>query len=134
MQFDDDTRRLMSAGVVAAPVTPFVEQIDPGLEAAARMCGTPTGAVFRRALTPLLLPGILAAGILVLARTFFTTGATSQTLIVTLFSAVFSAGIRALQSIDAMAMVYTGSMLILLAITLRFVNPTQLVARSSAGD
>jgi putative spermidine/putrescine transport system permease protein len=126
---------------VVFTMTPFIEQIDPALEAAARMCGAPTSAILRRILTPLLLPGILAAGILVLVRTFgmfeltfLTSGATSQTLIVTLFSAVFSAGIRTPQSIDAMAVVYTGSMLILLAIALRFVNPTQLVARSSTGD
>ena len=124
---------------VVFTMTPFIEQIDPSLENAARMCGAPTGAVLRRILTPLLLPGILAAGILVLVRTFgmfeltfLTSGAGSQTLIVTLFSAVFSAGIRTPQSIDAMAVIYTGSMLILLAIALRFVNPTQLVARSSA--
>lgn len=126
---------------VVFTMTPFIEQIDPSLESAARMCGASTGAVLRRILTPLLLPGILAAGILVLVRTFgmfeltfLTSGAGSQTLIVTLFSAVFSAGIRTPQSIDAMAVIYTGSMLILLAIALRFVNPTQLVARSNPGD
>ncbi|HEV2634152.1 MAG TPA: ABC transporter permease subunit [Actinocrinis sp.] len=126
---------------VVFTMTPFIEQIDPRLESAARMCGASTGAVFRRILAPLLLPGMLAAGILVLVRTFgmfeltfLTSGADSQTLIVTLFSAVFSAGIRTPQSIDAMAVVYTGSMLVLLVVALRFVNPTQLVARSSADD
>jgi putative spermidine/putrescine transport system permease protein len=44
---------------------------------------------------------------------------------------VNSAGIRSTQSIDAMAVVYTGSMAVLLLIALRFVNPTQLVARSA---
>ena len=33
------------------------------------------------------------------------------------------------QSVDAMAVIYTAMMLILLAVALRFVNPTQLVAR-----
>ncbi|MFE9174177.1 hypothetical protein ACFYNZ_32845 [Streptomyces kebangsaanensis] len=46
-----------------------------------------------------------------------------------LYYAVFSAGIRTQQSIDAMAVMYTLSMLVLLVIALRFVNPTQLVTR-----
>ncbi|KIF65981.1 ABC transporter permease [Streptomyces sp. AcH 505] len=119
-------------------MTPFIEQIDPRLEAAARMCGASTRSVLLRILGPLLLPGMLAAGILVLVRTFgmfeltfLTSGPDSQTLIVSLFSAVFSAGIRSPQSIDAMAVIYTASMAVLLLIALRFVNPTQLVARSS---
>ena len=122
---------------VVYTMTPFIEQIDPRLEAAARMCGAPTRAVLGRIVAPLLLPGMLAAGILVLVRTFgmfelkfLTSGPTSQTLVVSLFSAVFSAGIRSAQSIDAMAVVYTGSMLVLLVIALRFVNPTQLVDRT----
>lgn len=123
---------------VVFTMTPFIEQIDPKLEAAARMCGASTRSVLIRILTPLLLPGMLAAGILVLVRTFgmfeltfLTSGPTSQTLIVSLFSAVFSAGIRSPQSIDAMAVIYTASMAVLLFVALRFVNPTQLVARSS---
>jgi putative spermidine/putrescine transport system permease protein len=122
---------------VVYTMTPFIEQVDPRLEAAARMCGAPTRSVLGRIIAPLLLPGMLAAGILVLVRTFgmfeltfLTSGPTSQTLVVSLFSAVFSAGIRSAQSIDAMAVVYTGSMLVLLVIALRFVNPTQLVART----
>ncbi|WP_329173051.1 ABC transporter permease [Streptomyces sp. NBC_01477] len=123
---------------VVFTMTPFIEQIDPRLEAAARMCGASTRSVLARILGPLLLPGMLAAGILVLVRTFgmfeltfLTSGPDSQTLIVALFSAVFSAGIRSPQSIDAMAVIYTASMAVLLLIALRFVNPTQLVARSS---
>jgi putative spermidine/putrescine transport system permease protein len=123
---------------VVFTMTPFIEQIDPKIEAAARMCGARTWTVLSRILAPLLLPGMLAAGILVLVRTFgmfeltfLTSGPTSQTLIVTLFSAVNSAGIRSTQSIDAMAVIYTGTMAVLLLIALRFVNPTQLVARSS---
>ena len=56
------------------------------------------------------LPGILAALLLVLVRTiamfeltFLTAGPTSQTLVVALYYAVFAAGVRAVQSIDAMA-------------------------------
>jgi putative spermidine/putrescine transport system permease protein len=123
---------------VVFTMTPFIEQIDARIEAAARMCGATTPAVFLRILTPLLLPGMLAAGILVAVRTFgmfeltfLTAGPTSGTLVVTLFSALFSAGIRAPQSIDAMAVVYTASMLVLLLVALRFVNPTQLVTRTA---
>jgi putative spermidine/putrescine transport system permease protein len=123
---------------VVFTMTPFIEQIDPRIEAAARVCGARTPTVLGRILGPLLLPGMLAAGILVLVRTFgmfeltfLTSGPSSQTLVVTLFSAVNSAGIRSTQSIDAMAVIYTGSMAVLLLIALRFVNPTQLVARSA---
>jgi putative spermidine/putrescine transport system permease protein len=42
---------------------------------------------------------------------------------------VFSPGIRATQSIDAMAVIYTLSTLVLLVVALRFVNPTQMVAQ-----
>jgi putative spermidine/putrescine transport system permease protein len=122
---------------VVFTMTPFIEQIDPKIEHAARMCGASTWTVLTRILSPLLLPGMLAAAILVLVRTFgmfeltfLTAGPTSQTLIVALFSAVNSAGIRSTQSIDAMAVLYTASMAVLLLVALRFVNPTQLVARS----
>jgi putative spermidine/putrescine transport system permease protein len=101
------------------------------------MCGAPTRVVFLRVLTPLLVPGILAACILVLVRTvgmfeltFLTAGPTSTTLVVSLYDAVFAAGIRANQSVDAMATIYTFSMMVLLIIALRFVNPTQLVTRT----
>jgi len=125
-----------SVPFVVLTMTPFIEQIDPKIEAAARMCGARTTAVFGRILAPLLIPGILAASILVLVRTvgmfeltFLTAGPGSQTLVVSLYEAMFSAGIRAQQSVDAMAVIYTGSMAVLLVIALRFVNPTQLVTR-----
>jgi putative spermidine/putrescine transport system permease protein len=121
---------------VVLTMTPFIEQIDPKIEAAARMCGARTTSVFTRVLGPLLLPGILAAAILVLVRTvgmfeltFLTAGPDSTTLVVALYNSVFGAGIRANQSVDAMAAIYTASMLVLLVIALRFVNPTQLVTR-----
>jgi putative spermidine/putrescine transport system permease protein len=123
---------------VVFTMTPFIEQIDPKIEQAARVCGAGTMTVLTRVLAPLLVPGLLAAGILVLVRTFgmfeltfLTSGPTSQTLIVALFSAVNSAGIRTSQSIDAMAVLYTATMAVLLVIALRFVNPTQLIARTS---
>ncbi|SFW57459.1 ABC transporter permease [Amycolatopsis australiensis] len=125
-----------SVPFVVLTMTPFIEQIDPKIEAAARMSGARTVAVFTRILGPLLLPGILAAAILVLVRTvgmfeltFLTAGPDSTTLVVALYNSVFAAGIRANQSVDAMATIYTASMLVLLLVALRFVNPTQLVTR-----
>jgi putative spermidine/putrescine transport system permease protein len=121
---------------VILTMTPFIEQVDPAIERAARMCGARTWQVFLRILAPLLVPGILAASILVLVRTvgmfeltFLTAGPDSQTLVVALYYSMSAAGIRAQQSVDAMAVIYTGMMLVLLVIALRFVNPTQLVAR-----
>ncbi|WP_326794202.1 ABC transporter permease subunit [Streptomyces sp. NBC_01808] len=125
-----------SVPFVVLTMTPFIEQIDPRIEAAARMCGAKTTAIFLRILAPLLVPGVLAASVLVLVRTvgmfeltFLTAGPESQTLVVALYYAMFSAGIRTQQSIDAMAVMYMFSMLVLLVIALRFVNPTQLVTR-----
>ncbi len=116
---------------------PFVEQIDPRVEAAARVFGAGLGRLFVQILVPLLLPGILAALLLVLVRTiamfeltFLTAGNDSQTLVVALYYAVFAAGVRPQQSIDAMAVVYMVTTLAWLLIALRFVNPTQIVTRS----
>jgi putative spermidine/putrescine transport system permease protein len=117
-------------------MTPFIEQIDPNLEAAARVFGADTRRVFVHVLIPQLAPGILAAALLVLVRTiamfeltFLTAGPDSQTLVVALYYAVFAAGVRAPQSIDAMAMVYMAVTLVWLVIALMFVDPTQLVSR-----
>lgn len=113
---------------------PFIEQIDTKIEAAARVFGANTFKLFIHVLLPLLMPGILAALLLVLVRTiamfeltFLTAGPTSQTLVVALYYAVFAAGVRAVQSIDAMAVIYMVTTLIWLVIALRFVNPTQIV-------
>jgi putative spermidine/putrescine transport system permease protein len=116
---------------------PFIEQIDPKIEAAARVFGANTFKLFLHVLLPLLLPGILAALLLVLVRTiamfeltFLVAGPTSQTLVVALYYAVFAAGVRAVQSIDAMAVIYMVTTLVWLVIALRFVNPTQIVTRA----
>ena len=68
-------------------MTPFIEQIDPTLESAARVFGANTLRIFWHVLIPLLMPGILAASLLVLVRTiamfeltFLTAGPDSQTL------------------------------------------------------
>lgn len=132
-------------GVILAnlvPATPFVvlvmtlffRQIDPNLEGAARVLGAGRLRVFWRILVPLALPGIFAAGLLVLVRTlalfeltFFTSGSRSQTLVVALYYAVFGAGVRPSQSIDAMAVVYMATGLVLMIAALRFVNPVSMV-------
>jgi len=125
-----------SVPFVILTMTPFIEQIDPAIERAARMCGARTWQIFVRILAPLLVPGILAASILVLVRTvgmfeltFLTAGPDSQTIVTALYYSMSAAGIRAQQTVDAMAVIYTSTMLLLLVIALRFVNPTQLVAR-----
>jgi putative spermidine/putrescine transport system permease protein len=117
-------------------MTPFIEQIDPNIESAARVFGAGQLKMFRHALVPLLAPGILAAALLVMVRTiamfeltFLVAGPDTQTLVVTLYYAVFAAGVRAPQSVDAMAMIYMAVTLVWLLIALRFVNPTQLVSR-----
>jgi putative spermidine/putrescine transport system permease protein len=122
---------------VVLVMIPFIEQIDPRVEAAARVFGAGTGRLFVHILIPLLAPGILAALLLVLVRTiamfeltFFTAGPGSQTLVVALYYAAYAAGVRAGQSIDAMAVVYMLTTLIWLLIALRFVDPTQIVTRA----
>jgi putative spermidine/putrescine transport system permease protein len=118
-------------------MVPFIQQIDPRVEAAARVFGARTFQLFVHVLVPLLVPGILASLLLVLVRTiamfeltFLTAGPTSQTLVVALYYAVFAAGVRAGQSIDAMAVIYMATTLLWLLIALRFVNPTQIVTRA----
>lgn len=119
---------------VVLVMIPFIEQIDTKIEAAARVFGASTFKLFIHVLLPLLMPGILAALLLVLVRTlamfeltFLTAGPTSQTLVVALYYAVFAAGVRVVQSIDAMAVIYMVTTLVWLVIALRFVNPTQIV-------
>ena len=116
---------------------PFIEQIDPRIEAAARVFGARTGTLFLRVLLPLLMPGILAGLLLVLVRTlamfeltFLTAGPSSQTLVVALYYAVFASGVRAGQEVDVMAVVYMVTTLIWLVIALRFISPTQIVSRA----
>jgi putative spermidine/putrescine transport system permease protein len=125
-----------SVPFVVLVMIPFIEQIDPRIEAAARVFGSGTGRLFLHVILPLLAPGILAALLLVLVRTiamfeltFFTAGPGSQTLVVALYYAVYAAGVRAGQSIDAMAVIYMLTTLVWLLIALRFVDPTQIVTR-----
>jgi putative spermidine/putrescine transport system permease protein len=116
---------------------PFIEQIDPRIEQAARVFGASTWSLFIRVLFPLLVPGLLAALLLVLVRTlamfeltFLVSGPSTQTLVVALYYAVFASGVRAAQSIDAMAVIYMITTLVWLVLALQFVSPTQIVARA----
>jgi putative spermidine/putrescine transport system permease protein len=118
---------------VVLVMIPFIEQIDPRIEQAARVFGANTPRLFGHVLLPLLLPGVLLVLVRTIAMfelTFLTAGPTSQTLVVALYYAVFAAGVRAVQSIDAMAVVYMATTLIWLILALRFVNPTQIVGRA----
>lgn len=126
-----------SVPFVILTMTPFIEQISPSIESAARMCGANIRQVFVRILAPLLVPGILAASILVLVRTvgmfeltFLVSGPSSDTLVVSIYRAMTSAGGgEARQLVSAMAVMYTATMLVMLVVALRYVNPTQLVAQ-----
>src|ERR1700736_715365 len=111
-----------AAPFVILVMTPFIEQIDPNLESAARVFGASTGRMFWHVLVPVRT-------IALFELTFLTAGPDSQTLVVALYYAVFAAGVRAPQSVDAMAMIYMLVTLAWLLIALRFVNPTQLVSR-----
>ncbi|WP_127125358.1 ABC transporter permease [Georgenia sp. SYP-B2076] len=126
-----------SVPFVILTMTPFIEQINPSIESAARMCGATLKDVFVRILAPLLVPGILAAAILVLVRTvgmfeltFLVSGPPSDTLVVAIYRAMTAAGGgEARQLVSAMAFIYTATMLVILVVALRYINPTQLVAR-----
>jgi putative spermidine/putrescine transport system permease protein len=126
-----------SVPFVIVTMTPFIEQINPAIENAARMCGANMRRVFTKILAPLLIPGILAASILVLVRTvgmfdltFLVSGPNSDTLVVAIYRAMTAAGGgESRQLISAMGVLYTAMMLIILIIALRFINPTQLVAQ-----
>jgi putative spermidine/putrescine transport system permease protein len=122
---------------VVLVMIPFIEQIDPRIEAAARVFGANTRRLFIQVLLPVLLPGVLAALLLVLVRTlamfeltFLTGGPTSQTLVVALYYAVCASGVRAAQLIDAMAVIYMATILVWLVIALRFASPTPIVSRA----
>ncbi len=122
--------------LVVFVLLPFFEQISASLEWAARIHGASRWQVFRRVVLPLARPGLLTAGLLVLVNTianfeltFLLSGAGSQTLVVTLYYAVFASGMRPIYSVDAMAVIYMSIVLLLLLVALRFVRPTQMVFR-----
>jgi putative spermidine/putrescine transport system permease protein len=122
-------------------LSPFIEQIDPKIESAARMCGATTRQIFIKILTPLIIPGLLAAALLVLVQTvalfeltYLVSGPGNSTLVVALYYAVFASGIRPYQAISAMAVFYMLTTLFILIVALRYVNPTQLVSQARSVD
>jgi putative spermidine/putrescine transport system permease protein len=115
---------------------PFVEQISPDVEHAAKVFGANNLRLFSRVLVPLLTPGIVAAGVLSLVRvlgsfelTFFVSGATTQTLVVTIFGALSDPGGPPPALTAAMTVFYMAIALIGLLVSLRFANPAQTLAR-----
>lgn len=115
---------------------PFVEQISPDVENAAKVFGADNLRLFTRVLVPLLMPGIVAAGVLSLVRvlgsfelTFFVSGANTQTLVVTIFGALSDPGGPPPALTAAMTVFYMAIALIGLLISLRFANPAQTLAR-----
>jgi putative spermidine/putrescine transport system permease protein len=91
-------------------------------------------ALFTRVLIPLLLPGMLAAGILVLVRTlgafeltFFVSSAQTETLVVALFGAISDPGGVPISLTAAMAVTYMLVAVLGLAVSLRFITPSQAI-------
>jgi putative spermidine/putrescine transport system permease protein len=108
---------------------PFFEQISINLEWSGSVLGATRAQLF-----PLMIPGILTAGVLILVNTisnfelaFLLGGGGSQTLVVALFYNMFAGGVRPVYSIDAMAVIYMVMVMALLLVALRFVRPTQMV-------
>ena len=115
---------------------PIFEQISLNLEWSASMLGATRVQIFWRILLPLMVPGMLTAGLLVLVSTisnfelaFLLSGGGSQTLVVALYYNVFAGGVRPVYSIDAMAVIYMVMIMSVLLVALRFVRPTQMVFR-----
>jgi putative spermidine/putrescine transport system permease protein len=115
---------------------PFVEQISPDVEHAARVFGADHLRLFTRVLAPLLVPGIVAAGVLSLVRvlgsfelTFFVSGATTQTLVVTIFGALSDPGGPPPGLTAAMTVFYMAIALLGLVVSLHFANPAQTLAQ-----
>ena len=119
---------------------PFIEQVDISLESASRMLGAGRLRTFRRVVLPLVIPGLLTAGVLAVVRTIAafeltflvaTTGST-QTLVTALYGDFTGAGIRAHQETSAMAVVYMIFTMSFVVVALFFVKPTQFVVRIKA--
>lgn len=120
-------------------LTPFIEQVGENIESAATMLGANRIKVFLRVTIPLIMPGILTACLLSIVRvismfelSFLVAGGRTQTLIVALFSDVYSGGSRPLQGIDALAVIFFVLTMSCFAVALKFVSPTQMVFRVKA--
>lgn len=117
---------------------PFVEQISPEVEDAARVFGASRFQLFARVLLPLLTPGVVAAGILALVRvlgsfelTFFVSNAQTQTLVVVIFGAMADPGGPPVSFTAAMTVFYMLIAFIGVLVSLRFSNPAQALSRSN---
>lgn len=117
-------------------LTPFIEQVDTSLESASRMLGANRLQTFWRIVLPLVVPGLLTAGVLAIVRiiatfelTYLVANADAQTLVVILYGDAFASGMRPEQAINAMAVIYMLTTMILLGVALIFVKPTQFVVR-----
>ncbi|GHO51831.1 ABC transporter permease [Ktedonobacter robiniae] len=117
-------------------LVPFIEQVDISLESASHMLGANRLQTFWRIVLPLVMPGLLTAGILAVVRviamfelTYLVANADAGTLVVTLYGDAFASGMRPEQAINAMAVVYMLTTMALLIIALCFVKPTQFVVR-----
>ncbi len=118
-------------------LTPFIEQVDVSLESASRMLGAGRLYTFRRIVLPLVIPGMLTAGVLAVVRTIalfdltylVATTASSQTLVVALYGDAVAAGIRAHQAISALAVIYMLTTMAFVIVALLFVKPTQFAVQ-----
>ncbi|WP_329537521.1 ABC transporter permease subunit (plasmid) [Streptomyces sp. NBC_01450] len=127
--------------LVVLVTVPFVEQISPDVENAAKVFGATDLRLFTRVLVPLLMPGIVAAGVLSLVRvlgsfelTFFVSNARTQTLVVTIFGAMSDPGGPPAALTAAMTVFYMAIALIGLAVSLRFSNPAQALSGRAHGS
>jgi putative spermidine/putrescine transport system permease protein len=128
-----------SLPLVVLVTIPFVEQISPDIERAARVFGANPLQLFVHVLVPLLVPGLVAAGLLAFIRTlaafdltFFVASAKSQTLVVTIFGKLSDPGGPPITLTAAMTVFYMAFALIGLVVTVRFSNPTKALGRSAA--
>lgn len=123
--------------LVILVTVPFVEQISPSVENAARVFGASKWQLFKDILVPLLTPGIVAAGVLAFVRvlasfdlTFFVSSAKTQTLVVTIFGAMSDPGGPPPGLTAAMTLFYMIIAFIGLAVSLRFSNPADALSAS----
>lgn len=123
--------------LVILVMIPFVEQISPNVERAAKVFGAGPGRLFTSVLVPLLVPGIVAAGILSLVRvlgsfelTFFVSSAKSQTLIVAIFGKMADPSAPPVYITAAMTVFYMVFALVGLLVGLRFSDPASALGGS----
>ena len=117
-------------------LVPFIEQVDTSMESASHMLGANQVQTFFRVVLPLIVPGLLTAGVLTIVRvigmfelTYLVANADAGTLVVTLYGDAFGSGIRPEQAINAMAVVYMLTTMAVMIVALTFVKPTQFVVR-----